>query len=155
MSKRVNMRAIVPRERFALLIVEGDIERRRELETAAELADRFWSIEAMADGRFALEHLWTCLEHAAMETPDILIANTTLPGIDGIGLTRALRRYEPLRPMFVALLSGTGAPQEQDAAETAGCDFYLRRPRERAELVRELHAIANRCGIKALATERL
>jgi CheY-like chemotaxis protein len=149
------MRVISPHEKFALLIVEADPQARQRLEEAAEATERFWSIQSMADGRFALEYLWTCLEKAVPEVPDIMIANTELPGLDGQQLTRQLRRYEELRGTFVAILSSTGGALEQDAAETAGCDFFLRRPESRADLLETLHAIANRCGTKASLPGRL
>ncbi len=46
------MRVIAPHERYALLIVEGDTDARRNLEEAARECNRFWSIRAMADGRW-------------------------------------------------------------------------------------------------------
>jgi len=149
------MRIISPHERFALLIVEGDAAARHRIEQAAANTGRFWSIRAMADGRFALEYLWSCLEQARRDVPDIIITNTHLPGLDGQQLTRELRRYDELRRSFVAVFSDTGDPLEQDVAETAGCDFFLRRPDDPAELSRELQAIANRCGTQAFAPERL
>ena len=148
------MRIISPHEKFALLIVDGDPDARRQLEEAAAATNLFWSIRAMADGRFALEHLWTCLDDTGPDAPDIVIANTDLPGLHGNQLTRELRRYEELRRTFVAILSSTGGPLEQDAAETAGCDFFLRRPVVPEDLLETLHAIAHRCGMKAMAAER-
>jgi CheY-like chemotaxis protein len=75
--------------------------------------------------------------------------------LSGNQLTRELRRSEELRRMFVAILSSTGGPLEQDAAETAGCDFFLRRPIVHEDLLDALHAIADRCGIKIMTPERL
>jgi CheY-like chemotaxis protein len=149
------MRVIAPHEKYALLIVEGDAEARRNLEEAARECDRFWSIRAMADGRFALEYLWTCLEKNAKDIPDIVITNPELPGLSGIQLTRDLRRYEELCRLFVAMLSPRAAPMEQDEAESAGCDFFLRRPTVRSELEAVLRSIANRCGMKVVVKTRL
>lgn len=149
------MRVIAPHEKYALLIVEGDADVRRNLEEAARECNRFWSIRAMADGRFALEYLWTCLEKNSREIPDIVLANPELPGLNGIQLTRDLRRYEQLRRLFVAILSPRGGALEQDEAETAGCDFFLRRPTVRSELEGVLRSIANRCGMKVDVAGRL
>jgi CheY-like chemotaxis protein len=149
------MRILSPHEKFAVLIVEADPKVRRQLEEAATKSERFWSVEAMSDGRFALEHLWACLENPAKIAPDIVIANTQLPGLTGAQLTRELRRYEELRQTFVAILSGSGGAIEQDAAENAGCDFFLRRPKSPEDTVDALVAIACRCSMKAAAPERL
>lgn len=154
------MRILSPNEKFAVLIVEGDPDARQAIEDAVEASGRFWSVTAMADGRFALEHLWNCLEKAegeeeAEDIPDIVISNTRLPGLDGVRLTRELRRYEELRRCYVAIFSATGDPLEQDAVESAGCDFFLRLPKTKDDMVAALRAIANRCAVKAMKPARL
>src|SRR6185369_1934764 len=107
------MRAIHPHEKFALLIVHRDEETRRQMENAAAETDRFWSVRCMADGRFALEHLWSCLENADAEVPDILVTDLRVNGLNGIQLTRELRRFAELREIFIALLVSSGGAREQ------------------------------------------
>jgi CheY-like chemotaxis protein len=149
------MRAIRPHEKFSLLIVHGDDKLRRQFEAVAAATDHFWSIRCMADGRFALEYLWTCVEKNDTDMPDILITDLSVDGLNGIQLTREIRRFEELREIFVALIASTGGALEQDAAESAGCDFFLRQPRTPAELAEVFHAIANRCALKASVPQRL
>jgi len=149
------MRAIRPHDKFSLLIVHADEELRCKFEAAAAATDRFWSIRCMADGRFALEHLWSCVENDDAGVPNILITDLLLDGLSGIQLTRELRRFDELREIFVALVVSSGGALEQDAAESAGCDFFLHQPQTAAELADVLHAIANRCALKASVPERL
>jgi CheY-like chemotaxis protein len=149
------MRAIQPHEKFALLILHGDEEVRRRFEAVAAATNRFWSIQSMSDGRFALEHLWSCVEQNDRRVPDILIMDLPVEGLNGIQLTRELRRFEELREIFVALIVSSGGALEQDAAESAGCDYFLRQPKTTAELADVLHALANRCALKASVPERI
>ena len=149
------MRAIRPHEKFSLLIVHADEELRSRFESAAAATDRFWSIRCMADGRFALEHMWACVENGDADVPDIIITDLLVEGLNGVQLTRELRRFEELREIFVALIVSSGGALEQDAAESAGCDYYLRQPETASDLADVLHAIANRCALKASVPERL
>ena len=67
--------------RARLLIVEDDARMRRVLEML--LADH-WDVELASDGREALER-------AQRSTPDLVLTDLLLPGIDGFELTRELR----------------------------------------------------------------
>ena len=149
------MRAIRPHDKFALLIVHGDEELRRQFEVVAAGTERFWSIRCMADGRFALEYLWSCVEKNDPAVPDILITDLPVEGLNGIQLTRELRRFEELRQIFVALIVSSGGALEQDAAESAGSDFFLRQPRTSADLAGVFQAVANRCALKGSVPERI
>ena len=142
------MRVVHPRGKFALLIIDSGEASRRVLEHAAEQSGYFWSIRSMSDGRFALEHLWSCLETKNCDLPDIVLTELQVRGLNGIQLTREVRRYAELQRLFVALLCARASGTDQDAAETAGCDFFLRRRDTAEELNAALRAIAVRCGAK-------
>ena len=149
------MRAIHPNDKFSLLIVHDDEDMRNCLEKSALETGRFISVRCMADGRFALEHLWSSVKSESREMPDILVTDLKVAGLNGIQLTREVRRFNELREIFVAIVASSGGPLEQDAAETAGCDFFVRQPATAPELAKLLHDIANRCAIKASVPERL
>lgn len=149
------MQPLRPHGRFALLIVGGE-KARPLLEQAADDSDLFWSIRSMADGRFALEHIWACLGKSTRRgLPDIVITDVQVSGLNGIQLTRELRRHEEISPMYVAVLASSPTPEDQDAAETAGCDYFIRRPDTLETLAAALKSIAQACQAKATVPAKM
>jgi CheY-like chemotaxis protein len=140
---------VPPFEQFRLMIIGADLEANRRVAEAAAKTRRFPFIREMSDGRFALEHIWDCIADAREPLPDIMVVDFQLAGLNGVQLTRELRRYAETRDIFIAFLTGDGGALEQDAAESAGCDFFLHRPAEVTDLSATLISIANRCAAKA------
>jgi CheY-like chemotaxis protein len=140
---------VPPFEQFRLLIIGADLEANHRVAEAAAKTRRFPFILEMTDGRFALEHIWDCIEETREPLPDIVVMDFQLAGLDGVQFTRELRRYAETRDIFMAFLAGAGGALEQDAAESAGCDFFLHRPAEATDLSAALISIANRCTAKA------
>jgi DNA-binding response OmpR family regulator len=70
---------------------------------------------------------------AALERPyDVIICDVGLPGLDGLGLMRAVRAAvgkgeQTARPLAIAL-TGYGQPEDQARGLEAGFDHYLVKP---------------------------
>lgn len=131
-------------ERLQLLIVHGDEAVRRRLGHAAERTGCFHPPLRMENARFALEAVLDSVLTARKDTPDVIVVDLALPGLGGVAFTRELRRCDPRREILIAFLASAVAPGEQDAAETAGADFFLRRPVAPDDLARVLRALAVR-----------
>jgi CheY-like chemotaxis protein len=144
-----------PHGRVRLLIVNADERVGRLIETVAGQTDRFSSIERMTDARFALEHVWHCIEQADGSIPDVVVTDLKLGGLGGVQLTRELRRYEETGCMLIAFLTGAAGPLERDAAENAGADIFLTLPESPADLAALLGKIANRCIAQASYPSRM
>jgi CheY-like chemotaxis protein len=149
------MRAIGRDAQLSLLIVHGHEPSRRAIESAAEDIDRFWSLRSFADGRFAIEHIWECIEHSRKLIPDIVVLDRRLAGLTGVQVTRELRRYDETRSIFIAFISSTHEPAGQDEAENAGCDFFIPLPESPEALGVILNSIANRCVARATGPARM
>jgi CheY-like chemotaxis protein len=135
---------------LGLLLVHRDDAVLRQLETAAQQSGFFYSAIKMTDGRFALEHVWQCIRGERKNAvPDAVVAGVRLGGLNGVQFTRELRRYDETRGLFIALLPAMAGPLDQDAAENAGCDFFLRRPESTAGLAKAFASIAQRCRARA------
>ena len=71
---------------------------------------------------------------AQRECPDLILMDGGLPLLDGIGATRRLRGLAPLSGVPIVFLSGHAGPQHQLAARAAGCDDYVVKPFDVAQL---------------------
>ena len=100
-----------------VLLVDDDREVidyvRRELE------DESFSVVVAHDGA-------TGLRLAESSAFDILVVDVMMPFMDGLQLTRSLRRQNILTPIL--LLTGRDAPEEIVRGLEAGADDYLTKP---------------------------
>ena len=76
----------------------------------------------------------TALDEAREHTPDLLVASTSLPGLDGLALVRALRADESTRDVPVLLVASDASVQERVDALEAGADEVLVEPYLEREL---------------------
>jgi two-component system cell cycle response regulator DivK len=65
---------------------------------------------------------------AISRRPDLVLMDSSLPGLDGLSATRLIREQEPLRDVPIVTLSGHAGAEFQAAARAAGCDAYLTKP---------------------------
>ena len=77
---------------------------------------------------------YRALEQVRQQTPDVVVTDIAMPGMDGLELSRRLRAAPPTRDVPIIAVSGnpTGRAQE------AGCNMMLEKPCTPDEL---LHAI--------------
>lgn len=101
-----------------VLIVE-DNEDSREL-LAAILTQRGYEVATAEDGQSGIEG-------ALAERPQVLLVDIGLPGIDGYGLAREVRRKLG-DDVYLIALTGYGQPQDRSRAIDAGFDVHLTKP---------------------------
>lgn len=75
----------------------------------------------VADGQEALDVM-------KRRTPDVLVTDLSLPGIDGYELVARVRRDATLQNIPVICLSGYGGHEHEQRALAAGCDRLLQKP---------------------------
>jgi two-component system response regulator MprA len=117
----------------ALLLVDDDAPIRRML--TRTLAAEGYAVEAAADGGAAL---------AAVERslPDAIVLDVTMPGLDGLAVTRRLRAKGLRVPIL--LLTARDAIHERVAGLDAGADDYLVKPFDTQELTARVRALLRR-----------
>jgi two-component system, OmpR family, phosphate regulon response regulator OmpR len=76
--------------------------------------------------------------------PDAMVLDVTMPGEDGLDLTRALRLVGQNLPIL--LLTARGGPEDRIAGLETGADDYLGKPFEPRELLLRLRALLRRVG---------
>jgi two-component system cell cycle response regulator DivK len=60
--------------------------------------------------------------------PDLVLADIQLPGIDGLELTRRIKRGERTRDISVIALTANAMRGDEERAIAAGCDGYITKP---------------------------
>lgn len=77
------------------------------------------------------------LEKLLRAPADLLIVDINMPKMDGLTFLKSLRRQPfPLGATPAVVISTEAAPQDLDAARTAGANFYLVKPVEQEMLTR-------------------
>jgi two-component system response regulator MprA len=117
----------------ALLLVDDDAPILRML--ARTLEAEGYAVESAADGGAAL---------AAVERslPDAIVLDVTMPGLDGLAVTRRLRAKGLRVPIL--LLTARDAVHERVAGLDAGADDYLAKPFDTEELSARVRALLRR-----------
>ena len=116
-----------------VLVVEDEV--RLASLVARVLGEEGYAVEAVADGRAALERALT-------GSFDVLVVDWMLPDLDGIQVVRRLRAAE----VGVPVLMLTARDQLEDRVEglDAGADDYLSKPFAFSELLARLRALVRR-----------
>ena len=117
----------------AILVVDDDAPIRRMLDRT--LSAEGYAVETAADGGEAL---------AAVErsTPDLLVLDVGLPGVDGLAVSRRLRAKGLAVP--VLLLTARDSVPDRVAGLDAGADDYLVKPFATEELLARVRALLRR-----------
>jgi len=127
-----------------ILIADDNADMRAYLQ---RLLGRRWRVEAVADGAAALAA-------ARRQTPDLVLADVMMPGMDGFALLRALRTDEATRQAPVLLLSARAGEEASVEGLRAGADDYLVKPFSARELLARVSAHLELARLRAEAARR-
>ncbi len=118
-----------------LLVVDDDPSVREALALVLDLNG--FEVATAIDGREAIRTL-------AIESPDAVILDVLMPGLDGLEVCRRLRATGNRTP--VLMLTARSEVSERVAGLEAGADDYLAKPFAREELIARLRALLRRTG---------
>lgn len=118
--------------RTSILLVEDDTQTRQAL--TGNLEGHGYGVRAAADGEEALV-LWE------LRRPDLILLDLGLPGVDGLGVLRRIRR-DATTPVIV--LSARGEERDKVEALDLGADDYLSKPFGMDELHARVRAALRR-----------
>jgi signal transduction histidine kinase/DNA-binding response OmpR family regulator len=128
-----------------VLVADDNADMRSYLQ---QLLGKHWQVECVADGVAAL--------NAATEnTPDLVLADVMMPGLDGFELLRRLRGQPATRDLPIILLSARAGEEARVEGIEAGADDYMIKPFSARELGArvQMHlslARVRRAGLEAL-----
>lgn len=128
-----------------ILVAEDDSKLRSHLKQALEQAG--YAVDEAGDG---LEALWLGKEHGY----DAAVLDISMPGMDGVSVTRALRKASRTFPILLA--TARGDLRDKVGGLDAGADDYLVKPFSTEELLARIRAVLRRrspdlCSIVRIA----
>lgn len=115
-----------------VLVIDDEIQIQRLLRLTLESAG--YRVRDAATGALGLNE-------AAVERPDAVVLDLSLPDMSGLDVLRRLREWSQLP---VLILSVRGEETEKVAALDAGADDYLTKPFGAAELLARLRVLLRR-----------
>ncbi|MBC7225998.1 MAG: response regulator [Thermoflexales bacterium] len=118
-----------------ILIVEDDLESLKLI--GLMLQSRGYQIVAAQNGPQALSK-------AVSESPDLILLDVMMPGMDGYEVARRLRADERTAAVPIIMLTARGQVTDKVAGFEAGADEYLVKPVHPAELVTRIETLLAR-----------
>ncbi len=125
-----------------ILVVDDEPNARTAL--AEILREEEYSVETAADGFKALARFEEF-------TPDLVLTDLKMPGMDGVELLRKLRGHEPDLP--VVLMTAFGAVETAVSAMREGAADYLTKPLNTDELVMVIERALERVRLRRETVE--
>jgi CheY-like chemotaxis protein len=101
-----------------VMLVEDHLDTRQMY---AEFLGLEFDVLTAATGEDALN-----LMHA--DSPDVIVTDLSLPGMDGFELVSRVRADDKLKGIPIVCLSGYGGTDHEQRALAAGCDRILQKP---------------------------
>ncbi len=121
-----------------VLVVEDDREVADYVKRSLE--EDGYTVQVCHDG-------YAALKTAANVAFDIILMDIMLPQMDGLEITRRLRRLKVKAPIL--LLTARDSPQDVVSGLDAGADDYLTKPFSLAVLLARIRARTRAFGVKA------
>ena len=116
-----------------ILLIE-DNEQNRYLASFL-LEQRGYAVVHAHDGTSALAHVQAA-------TPDLILLDIQLPGMDGYAVARALRALTGALVVPIVAVTSYAMVGDREKALGAGCDGYLEKPIDPATFVDDIERCA-------------
>lgn len=94
-----------------------------------------FAVSVVSDGEAAVAK-------ATAETPDVLVLDVMLPGINGFEVLRRLRAEAGTARLPVVMLTAKGQREDRETARRWGADMFIAKPFSNAELVAAVTRLA-------------
>ncbi len=103
---------------IVLLVEDNEVN---QLLTASVLEREGFAVDIAANATQALEQL-------RARTPDLILMDVQLPGMDGLSLTRRLKTDPATAPITIVALTAHAMTGDREQTLAAGCAGYLSKP---------------------------
>ena len=115
----------------SILVAEDDVATRVLLRVSLERAD--YRVRVVEDGRAALAEI-------TRFPPDVALLDIGMPEMDGLDVTRAVRRMPATALLPIILVTARGRLEDKVAGLDAGASDFITKPFEPAELLARVRA---------------
>lgn len=132
-----------PTDNARILVVDDNADMRAYL---TRLLERHWRVETAVDGLAAVIA-------ARDNPPDLILSDVMMPGLDGFGLLKQLRRDDRLAALPVILLSARAGEEALIEGLDTGADDYLVKPFSARELFSRVRTHLEMSRIRRAATQ--
>lgn len=96
-----------------------------------------FQVEVQSDGR-------QVVSAAKADTPDVLILDVMLPGLDGYEILRQLRADQRSESLPVLMLTAKGQREDRETALEHGADLFMTKPFANSEIIAAVKELASR-----------
>lgn len=115
-----------------ILVVDDQIQNIELLE--AYLAPIGYEVFTATSGQEALENIRS-------HSPDLVLSDVMMPGMDGFELTRKIKQDALLRRIPVVLVTALRETEDRVKGIDAGCDDFISKPVEKLELLARVKSL--------------
>ncbi|MFC1601174.1 response regulator [Candidatus Sumerlaeota bacterium] len=126
-------------DKFRLLLVDDDPEIVSAIVEALSL--EFEVIGAMNG--------MECLEKLDLYEPDLVLLDIMMPGVDGLGACRAIRKNARFSDMPIFLLTARDDPEIHQAVKEYAVACFLRKPTSPSEIRQAITTFLEQTGVTA------
>lgn len=106
------------RQPIVLLVEDNEVN---QLLTASVLEREGFAVDITANAIQALDQL-------RARTPDLILMDVQLPGMDGLSLTRKLKADPATAPITIVALTADAMTGDRELTLAAGCAGYISKP---------------------------
>lgn len=106
------------RQPIVLLVEDNEVN---QLLTASVLEREGFAVDITANSTQALDQL-------RARTPDLILMDVQLPGMDGLSLTRKLKADPATAPITIVALTAHAMTGDRELTLAAGCAGYISKP---------------------------
>jgi CheY-like chemotaxis protein/Tfp pilus assembly protein PilF len=106
-------------ERLKILVIENNPTARRLM--AGKLENSGYTV-------FCAETSRQAVDHAVSTRPSLVLADISMPGMDGYAICRTLRDHDETQNIPVVLISGKDAWYDEDLGQAAGASGFITKP---------------------------
>jgi two-component system response regulator len=124
-----------------LLLVEDSAADARLVREALIENDMAVDLRVARDGHEALELLFGAADGGASLTPDLILLDLNLPGVDGLHVLERLKADARLRQIPVVVLTTSAAARDVGAAYDLHANSYVVKPVNFLEFVDAMRSI--------------
>lgn len=112
----------------ALVVEDNEVN---QLLTASVLQREGFIVDLAADSTQALDQL-------RVRTPDIILMDLQLPGLDGLSLTRRLKADPATSSITIVALTAHAMTGDREQTLAAGCSGYISKPIDTRTFARQV-----------------